>query len=314
MVKYILKRFFLFLFAWAGITFIAYIGTTAANIRVWSFAHPFIDDLEMAFEMFKLYIQRMVEDGYYGQSDILGEPLSLVFERRVPVSLKLNLYAFLLYIPLGVVFGVIAARNDGNWIDKLISNLTLILGGVPSFLMMFFMVMVLGYTLNWFPPRYDPNPDGILEFIHVMFIPIMALTIMPMASTIRVVRAELKEEVMNDYILLLKAKGFSDRQILWRHALRSCLIPVAQDIPNHFGMMVTMSFIIEMNYNIQGIGYLFYQSVIVTGIDGTYLQLDPDTITMITFVYAGIILFVSFLGDASLSLLDPRINIKGKKV
>jgi oligopeptide transport system permease protein len=144
--------------------------------------------------------------------------------------------------------------------------------------------------------------------------PVVALTLLPIANTIRVVKGELSEEMESKYVLLLRTKGLTKWQALTRHALKNSLIPVLQDVTITFGLILTMGFLIEMTYNVHGIAYLFYQGMIVPSLDYNYFFIDVPLATMTSAFYAGFILIISFISDMSVAFLDPRINIHGKKV
>ena len=215
---------------------------------------------------------------------------------------------------MGVFLGVLSAYYSGSWFDKLVGNVSAVLSGIPSYVLMFFFVIVLGYKLELFPAIYDQSPTNLWDQILNLAMPVTALTIVPLATTMRIMREELKEEMEKQYILLLRTKGLTRWKCITRHAIKNCIPVVVQDITFTFGIMLSMSFIIEMTYNINGIAYLFYQAMIVPSIDGNYLFIDTPTAVAVSAVYVAMLLVVGFIVDIALALLDPRVNIRGKKV
>lgn len=313
MTKYIIKRFFLMILVWFIIVSIAFIGTKMAQYAIWSFPHPIIIDFKRAVADYQIYMKGVLLHNDWGVSRDSIDIWSMALERG-PITLKINFYALLFYVPFGIFLGLVCSYYKGSIFDKIVSNVTLVLSGIPSYIMMFFLLVVFGYKLRWFPALYDPYPDTIIEFIKGITLPVVALTLVPLSHTIRMVKGELEEEMESEYVILLKAKGLSRWQSMRIHALRNAMIPVIQDMVFQFGIILSMSFIIEMTYNIHGIAYLFFQSMIVPSIDGNYLNIDTPVATMTTAFYAAFVLIVGLVSDILLPLFDPRINITGKKV
>lgn len=312
MTKYILQRFALMAITFFIIVSIVFIGTRSAQMALWSTPHPIIEDIKIAFEMYKVYLHNVFYDGDFGES-VMGLDVRQTMIERIPVSMKISFAALIFYLPVGILLGVISAYYKDTLFDKIIANVSMIFGSIPSYIVMFFFVMFFGYKLGWFPAIYDPNPDNLWDLLMVLAMPVAALTIVPLATTIRFMRAEVYEEMDKEYILLLRTKGLTRWQSMTRHAIRNCITPVIQDIAFTFGIMLTMSFIIEMTYNIHGIAYLFYQSMIVPSIDGNYLSIDTNVAVAVSAFYVAVLLFVAFFSDILLAVMDPRVNIRGKK-
>lgn len=313
MVKYVFNRFVLMIVTFFVIISIVFIGTRTAQISLYTTPHPIIEDVKIAFQMYKIYLHNVFYEGDYGET-LLGFDIKDIMIYKIPVSMKVLITALLFYIPVGVLFGVLSAYFKGSWFDKIVGGSAALLSGIPSYILMFFFVLVLGYKLEWFPAIYDQSPTNLWDQFKNLAMPVTALTIVPLATTIRIMRAEVSEEMDKEYILLLRTKGLTKWQCITRHAIRNCVAPVIQDITFTFGIMLSMSFIIEMTYNINGIAYLFYQAMIVPSIDGNYLFIDTNVAVAVSAVYVAVLLVVGFIVDISLALLDPRVNIKGKKV
>lgn len=232
---------------------------------------------------------------------------------EIPLTFRMNMYAFLFYAPTGIILGIVSARYHGGIFDKIVSTVTLVLGSVPGYITMLFLMLYFGYQLGWFPGRFDYYAEDPFEVFMTLAMPMIALGVGPIARITRILRGDLVEEMGAQYLELVRTKGFNKTQALLKHALRNSILPVITEIPRIFSMVLSMSFIIEITYNFRGAAFMFYESIITPSIDGSYLSVHVEAAFVICGFYIGMVMVMALLADLSYAFIDPRIQMGSKK-
>ncbi len=207
--------------------------------------------------------------------------------------MNINLIAFALYLPLGILLGTIAAVKKNSWFDNVISFFTMIFSSIPSFILIFGFIMLFGYVLSWWPPQSPSVLADASMKLKGLAIPVLVLSFHPMATITRSLRGELIETLSSDHLLLARAKGLNFRQLLFRHTFRNSLVPVIQLVPATFLLVLTNSFFVEIVYGIPGLAGLFMDSIYQPMMDTGYFFIDTNTIMPISAFYAAIGLFAA---------------------
>jgi oligopeptide transport system permease protein len=229
----------------------------------------------------------------------------ILFE-RIPVTLRLNLFALLLYIPLGFLLGIISALRKNSAADNIISVGVMIFISTPSFVLMLFLVLIFGYQLRWFDFQFPASDVQGLRWWLGMVLPVLGLSFGSIAGLTRYTRAELSEVLTSEFVLLARTKGLTRQQAVIRHALRNSLVPLVPSIIGSFVGLLSGSVIIELIYGIPGTGRLYLDSLAI----GNY---DYNLLLAIGAFYTLVGLIASLLIDLSYGLVDPRIRIGGRK-
>jgi oligopeptide transport system permease protein len=305
-VKYLAKRLGLFVLTFFIIFTLSFVVANVANLDYWLRGYTTWDYIIMSFERYWVYLKQVLthwDFGMYTNNESMYDKIV----SDIPITFKLNLYAFLFYVPMGIFFGVVAAYFHKTWVDKIIQYLTLLLGSVPGYLAILLLMYFVGYELGWLPARYFANPKTPVEFFRSISIPVIALSMTPLSVIIRTMRGELIEQKVSPYLDLVRTKGLSKWQMLKRHMFRNSLIPVL------FAMVLSVSFIIEITYDIHGAAKIFYESVITPHIDGNYLWINIEAVTLIGGFYIGLVMIVGLFVDFIHVLFDPRVKLGGKK-
>lgn len=253
------------------------------------------------------WLKRILTYGNFGFSEhYINIRVSELFIERLPVTIKLNLIAFCVYTPLGIILGIMASINKNKRLDNVISILTVIFASLPSFVMMFIVMLVFGYALHWLPTIY-PAKDlkGTIQ-ITGLVLPVIALSVEPIAMITRLVRGELTEVLTSEHFMLARVKGLTKRQAIIRHGLRSGIISVIPTIISYMLAVFSGSLIIERIYAIPGTGQLFFSAI-------TIGNFDYNMILLLTFIYTSVSLVAMFFIDLAYGLIDPRIRIGSKK-
>lgn len=224
---------------------------------------------------------------------------------RLPPTMLINAYSILFSIPLGILLGIVAALNKNKWPDNAISVLVILFVSVPSFVYAFLVQYFFCYKLGWFPLTMKSLSDaGGTYWSWTMFVSmipaIMSLSFGTIAGLTRFVRAELTDCLTEDYMILAKAKGLTNAQATFRHALNNSMVPVLPSIISEFVAIVGGSLIIENIFGVPGVGSLFINAI---------NSKDYDVYMVCNAFYISIGLLAGILVDLSYGFIDPRIRM-----
>ncbi len=237
------------------------------------------------------------------QIKLNASAMSIILQ-RLPVSMYLKIISVVISVPLGILLGIWAGLKKNTWIDHTISTLVMIFISIPSFVVITFLIWILGYQLGWLPTQWPsaimPTNFKVLGYI----IPVLSLSFGSICGYTRFVRAELCEVMSSEYLLLARTKGLTKNQAIVRHALRNAFVPILPSILAEFIGILGGSMILESIYGIPGIGFLYITAL--NNRDYSVLMVDMAVFTMIGLI-AGIIL------DLSYGFIDPRIRMGAKK-
>ncbi|MDA3932098.1 MAG: ABC transporter permease [Tenericutes bacterium] len=312
MIKYLLKRLIFFAVSLFIIMTIMFILTRVSMLSIWASPHPIIEDFRFAWNEYLIYLERIVTKWDWGHTRA-GVPIwNYVLEKMV-VTLKYNLVALVIYFSGGVTLGVIAAYYKNRFLDYFISLFSMLFNSIPGFVFIFFLILVFGYGLNWFPPQEPYANASLLRSIKGYFIPVVALSVGPMGRIAQTIRGEIIESMQTPQYLLLRAKGLTKKQAFLRHGLKDSLVVMVPELIPLFVFVINMSFVIEYTYNINGIALLFFRSLISFGGENNAIIVNTDIAVPVGVLLVGIIMVFSLITDMTLALLDPRISIKSKK-
>ncbi len=252
------------------------------------------------------FIEGIVTRGDFGTSVKIRPGLQVfdIIRERIPPTMLLNFFSLLISIPLGIISGTIAALKRNTWIDNVISFLIVIFISVPSFVFASLMQYVFAFMWPMFPTLYNAQAPSIWEAFHSMILPIVALSLNPIATIARYLRGELIETLSSEYMLLARTKGLTQQEATWRHAFRNSLVPIANTIIPLITGIMGGSLVIEKIFAVPGEGGLLVDSIL----GGDHFL----TVALLIF-YSLISLVTIFVVDVSYGIIDPRIRIGGGK-
>lgn len=311
MLKYILKRLILMIISIFIVLVFVHLILNISMISTWT-RLPFGDVLIVSWSRLKDYLHGIFYDWNFGTS-MLGEPVWPLVARRLTISLKYNLTALVIYVVFGVYLGVIAAVNKNKIADRIISSFSMVFNAIPSFIVIFFLVMYVGYKWKLVVPQEPYYSAPFIKQLEGMIIPVTALAIGPMGKFALLVRGEIIESLNSDHFTLLQAKGLTRKQAIYRHAFKDTLVTVIPQIVPTFVFVLGMGFFIESVYNIQGLANLFLKSIIVPTDMYSFLYIDIEVVVAIGIFLYSAIMITSLFADILMSVIDPRIRITGKK-
>lgn len=230
--------------------------------------------------------------GEFPDSYVTNEPVSKEVVSRFPTTLKLDLLGTALSAIVGVSVGIISAVKQYSIIDSVSMITAMLLTSIPAFWMGLMLILLFSVKLDWLPAT------GIDTWKHFI-LPSISVAINTMASLIRLTRSSMLEVIRADYIRTAKAKGATEKHIVFKHALRNALLPVITQIGINFGLQLGGAIVIEQVFAIPGLGTLMINSV--------RSKDTPMVMMSITFVAiaAGI---VNLIVDLLYTFIDPRVK------
>lgn len=231
-----------------------------------------------------------------------GASAMYIIGHRLPPSIYINLITMVIAIPLGFLFGIIAALRKNRRQDNLISTLVMVMISVPSFVTISIFMLIFCFQAHLLPPAWTTT-QGPAKYAQSFVIPVMSMTFGTVAVFTRYTRAELTEVMSSEFLLLARTKGLNKRQCIVRHALRNSMVPIVPMIIGEFIGILSGSMILEQFYTIPGIGGLFIECINLK--DWNVLLVDMAVYTMIG-------LFANLMVDLSYGLVDPRIRMGAK--
>ena len=246
-----------------------------------------------------------------GRSYVYQDPVWDVIKSRFPVSVFLGLTGFILSYLVCVPLGALKAIRHGSRFD-LLSSLVVFLGySIPGWALGTALLVFFGGGSFWnvFPlGGFRPNNweylgvfEKIAAQLHYMFLPVLCYMIGSFATLTILMKNSLMENLGQDYVRTAFAKGLSERRVIFVHALRNSLIPIATGLGHVISIILAGSFLIEKVFNIDGMGYLGYTSI---------LQRDYPVALGILVISSLLMLVGNILSDMIYVVVDPRIRFK----
>lgn len=314
MVYYLLKRLIWMVVVMFIIITLLFISTRFAMTLQYQRNLPFLDILKIATANYKDYIIGIVTRWDWGLSAGKDDAWSVMVS-KLPISLQINIFSFLFYVPVGVFLGIISAVKKNTVLDHGIAIFTLVFSSIPHFVLAFGLILIFGYQLEWLPPMYPVIAYTFKQRVLGYVIPVLALSMGPIAYFTRIVRGELIETFESDYLLLARTKGLNRRQVIFRHALRNSAVAVMPALASTFIVVLTGSFLVEIIYNIQGVANLFMDSLLKPFLDNVkYIHIDTNMVAVVGFFYGSLALIMALIADMLYVVVDPRMKIGHKKV
>ena len=231
--------------------------------------------------------------GDLGRSYTLHSPVSAVIAARLPTTMLLATCALAFALAVGIPLGVIAGARPGTFPDRVALALAVIGQAFPTFLLALTLIF-------WFGVRWKLLPVTGSGAWTNFVMPAIALGFALMAAVTRLTRACMLDVMASDYIRTARAKGLRPASVLFKHALRNAIVPVVSLAAVQFGFMLGGSVVIETIFQIDGLGYLAWESI---------QRKDLPTMQAIVLVLSLIYIALAFISDLLSVLLNPRIRI-----
>ena len=230
-----------------------------------------------------------------GKSLYSQRPIVDMLLERMPATAQLAISSLVVAVLIAFPLGVLAAVRKGSHWDQGAMGLSLIGVSIPNFLMGPILILVFSLWLGWFPVS---GRDGFVSLI----LPALTLGTAMAAILSRMVRATLLETLNEDYIRTARAKGLSERLVVWRHAMRNALLPVITLLGLQLGVLLGGAVITEVVFSWPGLGQLTIESI---------QRRDYPVVQACVLVISLAYVVVNTLTDLVYGWLDPRIRLEG---
>ena len=238
--------------------------------------------------------------GNLGTSLFYRENVGKLLAERLPITLYLGITAFIIAHLLGIIAGMISALRRGGWVDALVTVLANLGITVPIFWLGILLIYFFGLKTGWLPLFGYTSPFVDLGMsVKQMILPVICLSIFPIASTARQTRSSMLEVIRQDYIRTAWAKGLRERVVVLRHVLKNGLIPVVTLSGIGLSHILGGSVLVETVFNIPGMGRLSVEAV---------LSQDYAIVQAIILLTGFMVVAANLIVDISYGWLDPRIR------
>lgn len=245
-------------------------------------------------EQYFTYLKGIVTEFDFGPSiKQRGRDVTDIIVTGMKTSIPLGIAAAGIALVLGVILGAGAALRRNTVFDKSIMVSMTAFVSMPSFIMGSLLLLLFAVTLQWLPANGTTGAGLVL--------PIITLSLSPMAHITRLTRSSMLDVLGQDYIRTAKAKGVSNGKVIFGHALKNSLIPVITYFGPMLAYIVTGSLVVEKIFAVPGIGRTFVSSI---------TDRDYPVIMGTTIVLATLIVFMNLVSDILYKAVDPRINLK----
>jgi len=243
-------------------------------------------------EQYLLYMGNIIQ-GDWGVSLTTGRDIWSDMQSKFAVSAQLGGIAAIVAIVIGIILGSLAALTRNKLPDRLIVFFTTLGTAMPSFVLATLLMLVFCLQLRWIPVWSSANPNYIL--------PIVALSVYPMAYITRLTKTSMLDALHQDYIRTAKAKGVPAIWMIFKHGLRNALIPVITYVGPMVAYILVGSMVVENIFTIGGLGTAFVTSI---------TNRDYTTIMATTLFLAILMVVANLLTDLAYKFVDPRITLE----
>ncbi len=265
--------------------------------------------------------------GDWGYSPVLDEEVLPALLRRTPVTAEILLYSLLLYVPLGILAGVVAGWNKNRRVDRNFRITAFVSSAIPTFILALILMDVFYVILYWFPPDrlgLDTNmlvnsegwrsftglytldgllngkPEVTLDAFRHLVLPVITVSLFYWATLGRITRATVIEETRKEYILAARARGVGQRALMWGHTFRNTLTPALTNTALSVAWLFTGVYIVEAIYNFRGLSEV--------GIRGVSNIPDAPSILGFTIYSVLLVSLTMFALDVLQAIFDPRLR------
>ncbi len=247
--------------------------------------------------------------GRFGISYQIGRPVAELLVERMPATLELSLVAALFALFIGIPMGVYTALNPKKWLSTVFLTVSLIGISLPTFLIGILLILLFGVVLGWLPTfgRGEVVQLGwwTTGFLTAsgwksLLMPAFTLGMFQLTLIMRLVRSEMLEVLLTDYIKFARARGLSNRAINFGHALKNTLVPVITITGLQLGSIIAFAIITETVFQWPGMGLLFIQAISLV---------DIPIMSAYLVLIAMFFVVINLIVDILYHVVDPRLRV-----
>lgn len=259
-------------------------------------------------KQFAKYVARVAR-GDLGDSFVHRRPVTALVLERLPRTLLLMSLALVTSFALGILIGVIQAWRAGSRLDRALGGIAVFFYSLPDFWLALVVLYVFGYKLDLFPtsmvptfyfgsvPLWERLADAAARFV----MPVGTLALLTTALIARYQRSAILDVSGEDFVRTARAKGVSERGVLFKHIMRNALLPTVTLLGLAFPMLLAGSVFIERIFSYQGIGYLTVEAV---------KNGDPELVASLVLLMAILVAIGNLIADLLYAVVDPRMRAR----
>ena len=238
--------------------------------------------------------------GDLGQSYAYSTPVLDLIRERLALTVPLALLAMAFTTVLALLVGVTAAARHNKLGDVGLMSLTQVGIAIPNFWFAILLILLFSVKLQWFSAGgFDGWGDGIFEGLKSLLLPALSLAVVQAAILARFTRSAVLEVMREDFVRTARAKGVSQRAVLWTHVLRNALIPVVTVMGMQFSELLAGTIVVENVFYLPGLGRLIFQAI---------GNRDLPLVQNIVMLLAATVIAINFVVDLLYAVIDPRIK------
>jgi peptide/nickel transport system permease protein len=237
--------------------------------------------------------------GDFGQSIAAKSSVGSVVSGRILPTLELGIYAGLIVMVLGVATGVVAALKQDTVVDSAASIVTLVLSSVSAYVSGILLLAIFAVQLAWFP--VIGTGGGTTDRIYHLTLPAIALALGLVALVARTTRASMVGVLGQEFVETVRARGFSERRVVLKHALRSAFLPVLTIAGLAVGYLISGAVLVEYTFGLNGLG-----SLLVSAVQAK----DFAVVQAVTLIFTSVFIVLNLVVDVLYSVVDPRVRIR----
>lgn len=251
--------------------------------------------------------------GNLGVSYIFNQPALQVILQRLPATLELAVCATIMAVVIGIPLGLYAGLRPDSYVSRTIMAGSILGFSLPTFWVGMLLIMVFAVHLGWLPNGGRGETVRVLgtqwsfltlDGLKHLLLPAINLALFKISLILRLTRAGVREVMPQDYIRLARAKGLSNRRIIFVHALKNVLIPVVTVVGLEFGSVIAFSVVTETIFAWPGMGKLIIDSINV---------LDRPIIVAYLMIIVVMFVVINLVVDVVYTLLDPRVRLDARR-
>jgi peptide/nickel transport system permease protein len=239
--------------------------------------------------------------GNLGYSYKLNEPVTAILQHQIPKDVVLVGSSLILALLIAIPMGIAQAARRNKLTDYAGTGIAFLLYSMPSYWLGLLLVAALSVSLHLFPPEAPQGATitAVISDPRALVLPVLTLTLVSFALFSRYMRSSAIENLAQDYVRTARAKGATERRVLWRHLLRNSLIPVTTMVGLSLPGIFTAGLVVEYVFNFPGTGLSYYTAAVSS---------DYPVELGITVLVAVVTVAGNFLADVGYALLDPRVR------
>ena len=305
MLKYIIKRILLLIPILLGVSAIIFIlktvtpGDPARQILGNSATEEQVQEKreelglnDPVIVQYVRYIKNIVTKGDFGDSYRTGEPVLSEILPRLRTSGIITIGAVAIGAIIGIILGIISALKKYTWVDSLVLVISMFFQSVPEFVVALVLIRIFAVNLHLLPATGITSAKGFI-------LPMLCIGLSSVASYTRITRSSMLEVLGEDYIRTARAKGQTENNITYHHALRNAMIPVAQSIGTSLGNSIGGGMVIETVFGVPGVGKYIVDSI---------TQRNYPSVLGGALIIAIVLTLINLIVDISFVLIDPRLK------